>query len=67
VSGRNDFFVAASGFERILSAVPTGVSQGLTPRFEALQNLQVSKDAGGVMAKAITPLARRIDSLKPSG
>ena len=36
---------AAEDLERLKPAVGTGASQGLAPRFEALQNRQVSKVA----------------------
>jgi len=47
---------AVSGRQQYSPTMRTGASQGLAPRFEALQNRQVSKlSPCGVSAKALTP------------
>ena len=43
---------------KIWPAVWTGSSQGLEPRFEALQVRQVSKDVRAVRTKVLTPPSR---------
>jgi len=54
------FFVCRFRFTVIFACCETGASQGLAPRFWALQKPQISKYVSGVRANALTPLSLHV-------